>query len=304
MRILVVGSVGLDTIRTPYTYGDHILGGSAVHFANAASLLAKRIDLVGVVGEDFTEEHIAFLKSRKTDVKGLMREKGKTFHWEGYYEKDMNQAFTVKTDLNVFSSFNPIIPDEYKNDPIVFLANIDPDLQLQVLENMPHAEFKVCDTMNYWITGKKKSLLNVISKVDCAVFNDAEIRQLTGISNIQSAVKEILSKGPKTIIVKRGEYGFLVVSRDNVFAGPAMVLENVVDPTGAGDSFAGGFISYLSWKKSFDFKTIRKAVVYANIVASFNVQGLGVDGIASIAMKDLRKRIKEYENLVTFGRIL
>lgn len=304
MRILVVGSVGLDTIKTPHTQGDHILGGSAVHFANAASLIAKRIDLVGVVGEDFTDKHIAFLESRKTDVKGLMREKGKTFHWEGYYEKDMNQAFTVKTDLNVFSSFNPIIPEEYKNDQIVFLANIDPDLQLRVLENMPQAKFKVCDTMNYWITSKKESLMKVISKVDCAVFNDAEIRQLTGISNIQAAVKEILSKGPKTIIVKRGEYGFLVVSQDDVFAGPAMVLEKVVDPTGAGDSFAGGFISYLSKKKSFDFKTIRKAVVYANIVASFNVQGLGVEGIASIGMKDLRKRLKEYEKLVSFGSIL
>ncbi len=304
MKILVIGSVGLDTIKTPYVQGDHILGGSAVHFANAAALLSKEIDMVGVVGDDFTDEHTSFLKSRNTDIKGLMREKGKTFHWEGYYEKDMNQAFTVKTDLNVFSSFNPVIPEEYVKDEVLFLANIDPDLQQKVLDRMASAKFKVCDTMNYWITSKKESLLKVVSRVDCAVFNDAEIRQLTGINNIHEAVRNILAMGPKVIIVKRGEYGFLVVSKDKVFAGPAVLLDHVVDPTGAGDSFAGGFISYLAKKGKFDFGTIRKAVVYANIVASYNVQGLGVDGIAKISMKEIKHRLGQYQKLTSCGKVL
>jgi sugar/nucleoside kinase (ribokinase family) len=303
MKILVVGSIALDTVRTPYVQGDHILGGSAVHFANAASIMAEGIDMVGVVGEDFTDGHIAFLKRKKVDVTGLIREKGLTFHWEGYYEKDMNQAITVKTELNVFQTFNPVLPASYKDDPIVFLANIDPVLQLRVLDNMKKPSLVVCDTMNYWIDTKKQDLLNVIKRANIALFNDAEIRSLTGIQNIRLASAELLKLGLDCIIVKRGEYGFLVISKQDTFAGAAVLLDDVKDPTGAGDSFAGGFVSYLSKKGDFSFSNIRKAVVYANLVASFNVQQLGLEGLDKVTFPDIKKRLVTYRELTAFGGI-
>jgi sugar/nucleoside kinase (ribokinase family) len=296
-RILVVGSVGLDTIRTPHASGTMILGGSASHFTNAASLLKPAVDFVGVVGEDFKTEHSSFLERKGADLKGLERRPGKTFHWEGYYEKDMNQAHTVKTELNVFETFDPNLPEAYRDDPIVFLANIDPVLQLRVLDRMRGPRLVVCDTMNLWIDIKKKDLEAVVRRVNVAVFNDAEIRQLTGIMNAVTAARAIISMGPSFVIVKRGEYGFLLVGKDELFCGPGMIVDRVVDPTGAGDSFAGGFVSYVARAGRYDFATFRKAVVYANLVASFNVQGLGVDGLDKVTFADVKKRLADYRKL-------
>jgi sugar/nucleoside kinase (ribokinase family) len=303
MRILVVGSVALDTIRTPYDSGERILGGSAVHFTNAASLLAERIDIVAVVGDDFGNEHLEFLKRKKADLAGLIRAPGKTFHWEGYYEKDMNQAHTVKTELNVFQDFNPVLPEGYPEDEVIFLANIDPVLQLKVLNGMKKPKLVVCDTMNYWIDTKKEDLLKVIKRSDIALLNETEIRLLTGIQNVRLAASELLEKGLKCVIIKRGEYGFLVISNEGSFSGSGMILDNVTDPTGAGDSFAGGLVSYLASHKRFGLDMIKKAVIYANLVASFNVQGLGVAGLDKVTLKDVKNRFIEYKALTGYGKI-
>jgi len=303
MSILVVGSVALDTIRTPYVTGERVLGGSAVHFSNAASVLYGDIHLVGVVGDDFGDDHVAFLKRKGVDLKGLEKAKGKTFHWEGYYEQDMNQAHTVKTELNVFQAFNPVIPDAYRKDSHLFLANIDPDLQLRVLDQMDRPKLVVCDTMNYWIETRKDRLVEVLKRSDIAVLNEGEIRQLTGAMNTLDAARKLLDFGLRYLIVKRGEYGFLLVGREELFSGSAMVLNDVKDPTGAGDSFAGGFVSYVASKRDTGFKTLKKAVVWANLIASFNVQGLGVEGLDRVTVADVRKRSVAYARLTEFGRI-
>jgi sugar/nucleoside kinase (ribokinase family) len=283
--------------------GERILGGSAVHFSNAASILTKDIHLVGVVGDDFETRHEDFLRKKGVDLAGLEHSRGKTFHWEGYYEKDMNQAFTVKTELNVFQSFNPVIPEQYRKDRFLFLANIDPDLQLSVLDQMVRPELVVCDTMNYWIDTKKERLLEVLNRSDIAVLNEGEIRQLTGILNTLDAARRLVTLGLKYVIVKRGEYGFLLIGRDDLFAGAAMVLNDVKDPTGAGDSFAGGFVSYVASKRRSDFPVLRKAVIWANLTASFNVQGLGLDGLDRVTPAVVRRRFREYKKLTEFGRI-
>lgn len=299
MSVLVVGSVALDSIKTPYESGVYILGGSAVHFVNAASLLTSS-RLVGVVGQDFSQEHIDFLKSKKADVEGLeKKEDGKTFHWEGYYEKDMNQAYTVKTELNVFETFDPSLPESYKKSTIVFLANIDPLLQLKVLNEIENPQFVACDTMNFWIESKKVELTEVLKKVTLAFFNDAEIRDFTGKQNILDAAQTVLDLGPQYVAIKKGENGILLVSKKEIFSAPAMILNTLKDPTGAGDSFAGGFMSYLDYKNKFDFTTLKKSAVYATLVASFNVQGLGVSGLESITFADVKKRFKDYKRLTS-----
>jgi sugar/nucleoside kinase (ribokinase family) len=266
-------------------------------------VLTKDIHLVGVVGDDFGSGHTDFLRKKGVDLAGLERAKGGTFHWEGYYEKDMNQAVTVKTELNVFQSFNPVIPEPYRKDRYLFLANIDPDLQLRVLDQMVRPELVVCDTMNYWIDTKKDRLLEVLKRSDIAVLNEGEIRQLTGILNTLDAARHLIGLGLRYIIVKRGEYGFLLIGAEDLFAGAAMVLNDVKDPTGAGDSFAGGFVSYVAAKRRTDFPTLKKAVVWANLTASFNVQALGVEGLDRVTAADVRRRFRDYRALTGYGRI-
>lgn len=303
-RVLVVGSVAFDTVRTPRVTGERILGGSAVHFLNAAAVLGVPVDLVAVVGGDFGAEHEAFLRRKGADLAGLERRSGgRTFHWEGFYEEDMNRARTVRTELNVFESFDPSLPSSYRKDRVVFLANIDPVLQRRVLEAMEDPWFTVCDSMDYWIANRRAELEWVVRRVDVALFNEEEVREYTGVRDVVKAAREVVASGPSCVVVKRGEYGFLLVSAGEVFCAPAVPLEDVADPTGAGDSFAGGFVSYVARRRRKDFGTLRRAAVYGNLVASFNVQGLGVEGLDRVRLSDVRRRFAFYRRAVSCPRI-
>ena len=300
MSILVVGSVAFDSIKTPTGEVNRILGGSAVHFSVAASILSK-INLVGVVGSDFTEENIIFLKEKNVDVKGLkIIDNGKTFFWEGYYENDMNQAHTVKTELNVFETFDPILPPEWVNSKYVFLANIDPHIQLELIQQLKSPKLIVCDTMNFWITSKKEQLLEVMKRVDIMLLNEGEACQLFNTTNLITAAKQVLNLGVKTVIIKKGSHGALMFNKDSIYIVPAVPIENIIDPTGAGDSFAGGFISYLEHNKKLDSFNLHKALAYASVVASFNVQDFGTRSLATKTIKDINQRYKALMKMTHF----
>ncbi|MEK6796908.1 MAG: PfkB family carbohydrate kinase [Spirochaetota bacterium] len=302
MAIVVVGSVALDTVKTPKGTMSRGLGGSALHFSNAASILHP-IKLVGVVGDDFPAEGMTFFSEKGIDTVGLERVSGKTFHWEGYYENDMSVAHTVNTELNVFAAFSPKIPDSYKKEKYLFLANIDPVLQRSVLEAMGKLDCSVMDTMNYWIDTKKSDVLDVISRVDIALLNDQEARSLTGEKNLIAAAKQLITKGLTYAVIKKGEHGAIVVGKDEYFATVSFPVENVVDPTGAGDSFAGGLVSYLAHEKKLDGKTIRKAMLYATAVASFNVEAFSIEGLRRVAKKDISSRIERIRGITEVGEI-
>jgi len=239
MSLLVVGSVAFDSVKTPFGKADDVLGGSATYFSTAASYFTD-VSVVAVVGSDFPEKHLTFLKSRKIDIEGIEQTEGKTFRWKGEYGYDLNEARTLDTQLNVFQSFKPKLPESYKNKNVVFLANIDPDLQREVLEQVEKPSLVACDTMNFWIEGKKDSLLKTLKMVDILLINDGEARELSGEPNLVKAASIIHSMGPKTLIIKQGEYGALMFKDGKIFSAPAYPLESVFDPTGAGDSFAGG----------------------------------------------------------------
>ncbi len=303
MSILVVGSVAFDSIKTPFGQVEKILGGSAVHFSMAASIMSK-VNIIGVVGNDFTDTHIEYIKKRGINVDGITRLKeGKTFFWEGYYEYDMNQAHTVKTELNVFQNFNPIIPDELKNTEYVFLANIDPDIQLKLIEQVNVPKLIVCDTMNYWIEHKKEQLIQIMKKVDVMLLNDGEARQLCNTTNLMKAAKKVMNYGVKIVIIKKGEHGAIMFSQDSVFTAPAFPLEDIIDPTGAGDSFAGGFLSFLEQNKKINDENLRKALVYATIIASFNVEDFGTKGTEKINFSDIRQRYLTLQKITQFKNL-
>lgn len=302
MPVVVVGSVALDTVRTPKESITRGLGGSAVHFANAASLLEK-VKLVGVVGKDYPEEGIQFLTEKGVDLEGLERTDGKTFHWEGYYEGDMGVAHTVNTELNVLGEFDPKIPASYKDEKFLFLANIVPDLQIKVLEEMGDLELSVMDTMNFWIESQKDRVIEVLKRVDIALLNDQEARDLSGESSIVKAGKALLQHGVKYVVIKKGESGAVVVGHDDYFVTPAYPVENVVDPTGAGDSFAGGLVSYIAHTGKLTSDTLRKAMVYATAVASFNVEAISVNALRKTTTKDVVARIRKLEDITRFGAI-
>ncbi|MDD5067943.1 MAG: PfkB family carbohydrate kinase, partial [bacterium] len=303
MSILVVGSVAFDSVKTPFGQVERILGGSAVHFSMAASILSQ-VHLVGVVGEDFGEENILTLKRRGINVDNLNQIKGgKTFFWQGYYEYDMNQAHTVKTELNVFQNFNPVIPDNLKNSEYVFLANIDPDIQLALIQQVRNPKLIVCDTMNYWIENKKEALLNVMKKVDVMLLNDGEARELFNTTNLIKAAKKAMALGVKVVIIKKGEHGAIMFSQDSIFTAPAFPLEEVIDPTGAGDSFAGGFLSFLERNKKINDEYLRKALVYSTIIASFYVQDFGTRAIEKITYTDIKQRYVTLQKITQFKNI-
>ncbi|MFW6054164.1 MAG: PfkB family carbohydrate kinase, partial [Persicimonas sp.] len=245
MSLLVVGSVAFDTVETPFGKVEEALGGSALYFSTSASYFTD-VNLVAVVGEDFPDETVDFLASRGVDLDGLKHTDGETFRWKGKYGYDLNEAITLDTQLNVFGDFHPELPESYKNASHVFLANIDPELQLEVLEQVEDPEFVALDTMNFWIEGKRDALLDVLARVDMAVFNETEARQLAGEANIVKAAQSILAMGPSFIAVKRGEYGALLFTERDTFFAPAYPLESVFDPTGAGDTFAGGLLGYIA----------------------------------------------------------
>jgi len=299
MSLLIVGSVALDTVKTPFGRHENILGGSAVHASVAASFFVP-VNLVGVVGKDFSPAHITFLNQRGIDTQGLQIKEGKTFHWEGFYEFDLNQAHTLDTQLNVFAAFDPVIPDRYRSADFVFLANIDPDLQLKVLAQMQKPKMVLLDTMNFWIETKKAALLEVIKQVDVIVLNDAETRQLTGTPNLIAGAKALLAMGVKKVIIKKGEHGALLFEDGHYFAVPSFPLDKVVDPTGAGDSFAGSFIGYLAKTGDLSHNNLRKAIVIGSIVASYNVEDFSCDRMRTLTPKDIQHRFDELKKIVEF----
>jgi len=299
MGILVVGSVALDSVATPFGTAKEVLGGSATYFSTAASFFAS-VSLVAVVGEDFPAEHLAFLKDRSIDLRGLQRARGKTFRWQGEYGFDLNQARTIETQLNVFADFLPQIPEEYQEEKIVFLANIDPDLQREVLRQVKDPQFVAADTMNYWIERKIDSLKETLRGVDVLMINDAEVRELAKEPNLVKAAREILAWGPSSLVVKRGEYGALMFCNESCFSAPAFPLEAVCDPTGAGDSFAGGFVGYLANTLNFSEANIRKAVIMGSVMASFNVEDFSLNRLKSLTYSEIEARFCEFKRLSHF----
>lgn len=299
MRLLVVGSVALDSVRTPFGEVEEALGGSATYFSTSASYFTD-VSLVAVVGHDFPQKHIDFLRMRKIDMNGLERQKGKTFRWKGQYSYALNEAQTLSTELNVFEHFKPKIPKDYKAAQVVFLANIDPDLQRDVLGQVENPKLVAADTMNFWIESKFDSLLETLKLVDILLINDGEARQLTNEPTLVRAARKIFTCGPKTVVIKQGEYGVLMFTRDNTFSAPAYPLEQVFDPTGAGDTFAGGFMGYLSNTLDFSESSMRKAIVMGSVMASFNVEDFSLNRIRELDYKEIENRYREFRHLSHF----
>lgn len=296
MSILVVGSIAFDSVKTPFGACEKALGGAANFFSMTASLFTK-VQLVGVVGEDFPKEHLAYLQSRGVDITGVQQSLGKTFHWQGHYGYDLNEAQTLKTELNVFGSFNPQLPESYKQAQIVFLANIDPVLQLQVLEQVKSPQLVALDTMNFWIESKNAELKKVVSKVDILFINEAELRQLAVERNTVKAAKKMQALGAKTIIVKRGEYGALMFHEQGCFFTPAFPLEDLYDPTGAGDTFAAGFMGHLDQTGKSDFATLKEAMVMGSVMASFVIEDFSFDRIKRLEKSEIERRREEFKQL-------
>jgi sugar/nucleoside kinase (ribokinase family) len=299
MSILVVGSIALDTVKTPTGNADDALGGSALFFSTAASFFAP-VKVVGVVGEDFDFSGITFLEQRDVDLSGLKVEKGKTFRWGGRYHDNMNKRDTLFTYLNVFEKFQPVIPVKHRKSKFIFLANIDPELQLQVLESVDSPQLVVLDTMNFWINGKRDALEAVIKQSDIVILNDEEVRELTDIYNINTAAQEILKKGPRVLVIKKGEHGAIMVSQDDYFSTVAFPVKSVVDPTGAGDSFAGGFVGYLACCGELTNQSFRKAVAYGTTVASFSVESFSFNRLKEISRSDIEKRLEIFRTMTHF----
>ena len=293
MGIVVVGTVAYDSIETPFGKVEDVLGGSALYFTVAASFFSP-VKLVAIVGNDFELGRIEFLKDRKVDLDGLNVVEGRTFRWKGFYDYNLNEAHTLETQLNVLTQFDPILPENYQNEDFLFLANIDPDLQLKVLSQMKSRPFAAADTMNYWIASKKEKVLEVFSRVDAVTINESEIRQLTEEYSLVKAARKILELGASYVIIKRGEYGVLLFEKSGeIFFAPAFLLEEVFDPTGAGDTFAGGVMGYLSQKGEIE-KNIRKAIVYGSVLASFNVEKFSFNKLLEISLQDIEDRYKEF----------
>jgi len=298
MSILVLGTVALDTVKTPYGVKKHMLGGSAAHFAMSARLFAK-VNLVAIVGEDFPLRHIEFLKRKGVILTSLIKGKGKTFKWEGEYQGDLNTALTLNTELGVLSAFKPVVAESQKDIKYIFLANVDPDIQNHLLSSMRSPDLVGLDSMNFWINNKRKSLLKLLKKVDIYVANDQEARSLTEEPNLIKAAKQLRRFGPEMILIKKGEHGVLFYSDDFIFSIPAYPTDCVVDPTGAGDTFAGGFMGYLTRARRTDASALRKAIAYGTICASFNVEGFGMNRTARLRLSDLEGRLKKFKSFIS-----
>ena len=298
MSLLIVGSIALDTVITPFGKREDILGGSTVYTAMASKNFCQT-NIVGVVGEDFPKEHIELLKANDIDTEGLEVVPGKTFRWKGVYN-DLNRAETLDTQLNVFAEFNPMIPENYKKCDYVFLGNIDPMLQLRVLNQMQNPKVTACDTMNFWISGNKEALLKVIKKVDILFINEDEIKMLTDESNIYQAAEIALSFGLKIVVIKCGEHGSVCIGENFIFFAPVYPVKKAIDPTGAGDSFAGGFMGYLTRKDNFDKDTIRNAMIYGTIMASFCVESFSLERVKELTIEMIESRKNEIRESVIF----
>ncbi len=298
MSLLIVGSIALDTVFTPFGKREDILGGSTVYTSMASKNFCQT-NIVGVVGDDFPQEHIDLLKSNDIDTEGMEIVPGKTFRWKGIYN-DLNRAETLDTQLNVFAKFNPRIPENYKKCDYVFLGNIDPVLQLSVLNQMQNPKVTACDTMNFWISGNKEALLKVIKKVDILFINEDEIKMLIDESNIYQAAEIALSFGPKIVVIKCGEHGSVCIGENFIFFAPVYPVKKAEDPTGAGDSFAGGFMGYLTRKDNFDKDTIRNAMIYGTIMASFCVESFSLDKVKEVTSEMIENRKEEIRKSVIF----
>jgi len=302
MSILVVGSVAYDTVETPFGRAEKVLGGSASFFSVAASFFAP-VNLVAVVGDDFSDQAMSAFAGRPVDLEGLERTAGKTFHWQGKYSYDLNSRETVCTDLNVFEFFKPRIPDRYRRSEHVFLGNIDPVLQRQVLDQVERPRLVACDTMNFWISGKPEELKRTLAAVDILLINDAEARQLSGEWNIVKAARAIRAMGPHTLVIKKGEHGVLMFSEDGSFAAPAYPLEEVFDPTGAGDTFAGGFLGYLAGSPTLDEAALRRAVIMGSTLASFCVEAFSLDRLLTLSRPEIDARYRLFKRLTHFEEV-
>lgn len=298
-RVLIVGSVAIDSVRTPLGEAEEALGGAATYSSIAAGFFAP-VDLVGVVGEDFPKEHIAFLNERGINLEGLQVQPGETFRWKGYYDFDVNQAHTLATHLNVFETFRPTIPESYKDAEYVFLANIDPDLQLEVLDQVRSPKLTFLDTMNYWIESKRERLLEVLKRVDVVFMNDAEARELCGTFSLVKAGRKLLDMGPRAIIVKKGEHGAILFTKNAHFSAPSYPLEEVRDPTGAGDTFAGGFIGYVASTDDISEPNLRRAVVHGSVLASYNVEDFSLNRMRTLSHDEIRDRYHEFRRISFF----
>ncbi len=300
MSILVVGSVAFDALQTPFGKVDRCIGGSATYFSVAASFFTS-VDLVAVVGEDFTDADASVFDGRKINIDGLERVPGaRTFFWSGEYGYDLNVAKTRDTQLNVFADFKPRLSDEQKQADVLFLANIDPELQFDVLKQAGRPRLIALDTMNYWISSKHEELERVFRAVDLVIINEAEVRQFTKEANLVKACRQILALGPSTLVVKRGEYGVLMITNTAIFAAPAYPLENVFDPTGAGDTFAGGFLGYLASRKEIHDRELRRAIVFGSVLASFTVEKFSLDRLREISISDIHERYQDFRALTHF----
>lgn len=302
MSILVVGSVAYDTVETPFGTAERVLGGSASFFSVAASFFSP-INLVGVVGDDFGDAQLAAFKGRNIDLEGLERVPGETFHWKGKYSYDLNARDTIATDLNVFEHFKPKIPAGYRSSEYVFLGNIDPTLQREVLEQVDRPRFVACDTMNFWISGQLEALKKTLERVQILLINDAEARQLSGEWNIVKAARAIRKMGPRTLIIKKGEHGVLMFSDEGSFAAPAYPLEDVFDPTGAGDTFAGGFLGYLASTGGMGEEALRRAVIMGSTLASFTVEAFSLDRLLRLTRPEIDERFRLFKRLTHFENI-
>ena len=300
--VVIVGSMAFDDVKTPAGEVKNALGGAADYSSIAASFFSP-VQLVGVVGDDFPAEFIAYLQSRQIDTEGVeVVPGGKTFHWSGYYDTDLNTAHTLDTQLGVFADFQPVLPESYRAAEYVFLANIDPDLQLRVLEQVRQPKLAVCDSMNLWIGLKPETVWEVLRRVDLGVLNDAEARQLTGKTSTIQAAQELLANGPRLgIIVKKGEHGAMMFTKDGgFFSAPSYPLPQIADPTGAGDSFAGGFIGYVAREGSVTPETFRKGIVYGSVMASFNVEDFSMNRMRSLTPADIEQRYREFTRIAYF----
>jgi sugar/nucleoside kinase (ribokinase family) len=302
MAVTVVGSIAFDAVKTPFGERERMLGGAATHFALAASFF-DTVHVVGPVGEDFTDEDIAILATRGTDVSDVERiAGGKSFFWKGEYGWDLNTRETLDTQLNVFETFEPKLSDASKHADVLFLANIQPDLQLQVRQQCEAARFVAMDSMNLWIDIARDSLVKVIQAVDCVILNDAELRQLTEKPNVLTAAREVLTWGPKVVVAKQGGYGAALVTADDVFNIPAFPMETVVDPTGAGDTFAGGFVGYVArhLDSLSDPAVLRNAMAYGTALASYNVEEFGTERVERLRAKEIHARVADLAAMTRF----
>lgn len=297
MGLLIVGSVALDSVTTPFDKVEDALGGSATYISLAASYFSGPVELVGVVGKDFPEEYINLMADHDIDLEGLQIEEGKTFRWGGKYHYDLNVRDTLFTDLNVFESFDPIIPESFRKSKYVCLGNIDPVLQMKVLEQMEDPQLVVCDTMNYWIEGMKEELMQLLKQVHVLIINDSEARLLANEPNLIKASRIIRDMGPQSLIIKKGEHGAMLFSDDTVFSAPAYPMETIYDPTGAGDSFAGGFAGYLFKTRDLSPNNLKSAVIYGSSMASFCVERFSTKGLEDLSYLQIQDRYREFLNI-------